>query len=62
VVPADPQALAAALRAVLAGEDRSGRERGAQVALRYDSARLAERVLTLYASLQERRRPAAASA
>lgn len=62
VVPADPQALAAALRAVLAGEDRSDRERGAQVALRYDSARLAERVLTLYASLQERRRPAAASA
>ncbi len=62
VVPADPQALAAALRAVLAGEEGSGRLRGAQVALRYDGVRLAERVLALYESLCGRRTLAAASA
>jgi 1,2-diacylglycerol 3-alpha-glucosyltransferase len=62
VVPADPQALAAALRAVLGGDDRNGRARSAGVALRYDGARLAEGVLALYASLLRRERLAAASA
>ncbi|MGP6157675.1 MAG: glycosyltransferase [Vulcanimicrobiaceae bacterium] len=62
VVPADPLALAAALRAVLDGDERGGRARGAQVALRYDGARLAERVLALYAALRSEGNVVAASA
>jgi glycosyltransferase involved in cell wall biosynthesis len=62
LAPADPQALAVALRGMLAGDDRNGRARGMQVALRYDGGRLAEGVLALYASLCGLGNLAAASA